>query len=173
MRRCRSSSPPASRRARRRAPSWGFPATRPGRGWGSSTTTTTSGGCYPRPQGVRVASNDAVRADAGGAIVAQAAEGEEDAEPRPDEGREDETVRYINPDTGETRQYPARLAPRKPDGWLDMRDLPDPNKPEFAEPLGGTPIGTVAEAVAPGGVLPGNADKLGAQRAMEPSAIRI
>jgi phage portal protein BeeE len=92
----------------------------------------------PRTQGVQVASNDAVRAHAGGAIVvAQAAEGEEDEEPRPDEGGEDETVRYINPDTGETREYPARYAPRKPDGWVDARDLPDPNKPMFFEPLGG------------------------------------
>jgi hypothetical protein len=87
-------------------------------------------------------------------VVAQAAEGEKDEEPRPDAGGEDETVRYINPDTGETREYPARLAPRKPDGWIDTRDLPDPNKPMFFEPLGGVGDGEEPVHAAGSGATP-------------------
>jgi hypothetical protein len=102
--------------------------------------------------------------DVGPSVVAQVVEGEEDEEPRPEENRDDETVRYINPDTRETVEYPARLAPKKPPGWVDTRDMPDPSKPMYFEPLGGaptgdgaeaTPAGTVADAVAPGGTLPG------------------
>jgi hypothetical protein len=120
---------------------------------------------------VEVASNGAVMSDVGSPVVAQAAEGEEDEEPRPEENGEDETVRYINPDTGETREYPARYAPRKPAGWVDTRDLPDPAKPMFFEPTEGhEPAGTVADAVAPGGVLPGEADNVGDVRTMPASA---
>jgi hypothetical protein len=131
----------------------------------------------PRPTGVQVASLN-VMSDVGPSVVAQAIEGEEDEEPRPDENGYDETVRYINPDTGETVEYPARFAPRKPPGWVDTRDLPDPSKPIYFEPLGGVrtregaeapSAGTVADAVAPGGAMPGAAARLGIPRTMPAS----
>ena len=80
----------------------------------------------PRPTGVQVASNDAMMSDAGPSVVAQA-EGEEDEEPRPDENSENGIIEYFDPDTGRIVPYPARAIP--PQGWVDMRSLPDPSKP--------------------------------------------
>jgi hypothetical protein len=120
----------------------------------NAVATVGSPARKPRPTRVQVASNDRVRSDAGRVDVAQA-EGEEDEEPRPDESGENGIIEYFNPDTGRVVPYPATAIP--PQGWVDMRTLPDPSKPAYFEPLGGVSTSEGAEATpagTPGGVTP-------------------
>jgi hypothetical protein len=108
------------------------------------------------PKRVRIAANDdaKTKSDAGATIIAQVPPEEE---PKPESENESEGGTYFDPATGRWVTLPPGSAIGPGRGWIDPRDLPQQtylSAPESDEPQSG-PQGTVAQAVAPNGVLPG------------------
>ncbi len=122
------------------------------------------------PNGVQVAANDATgtRSDAGAAIIAQVPPEEE---LKPEKEDESEGGTYFDPATARWVTLPPGSAIGPGRGWIDPRDLPKQtylSAPED-EPQS-RPPGTVADAVAPNGVLPGeSAGRPGSPRTMPAS----
>ena len=112
------------------------------------------------PKGVQFAANDTARtkSDASGAAIVAAGPTEE--EPKLDSEDESEGGTYFDPQTGRMITFPpgSAIGAGRASGWINLRDLPQ--GPTFlSAPESDEPPGTVAEAVAPNGVLPGASDR--------------
>ncbi|HEY1982118.1 MAG TPA: hypothetical protein VGH13_18755, partial [Xanthobacteraceae bacterium] len=129
------------------------------------------------PKGVQVAANDAAgtKSGPGAAVVAQ---GAPEDEPKPESESESEGGTYFDPATGRWVTLPPGSAIGPGRGWIDPRSLP--RGPTYLEPPSSNedaeadaapqPRGTVADAVAPNGILPGDSSAgLGNPRTMPPS----
>jgi hypothetical protein len=122
-----------------------------------------------RPDGVQIALDDTAGTtnDAGGAATVAQLPPEEEPKPEGEDQAEGET--YFDPTTGRMITFPpgSPVGAGRASDWINLRDLPQ--GPTYLEPSSsnedgegeaGTtpgPIGTVADAVAPNGVLPGSA----------------
>jgi len=112
------------------------------------------------PKNVQFAVNDTARtkSDASGAAIV--AEGPTEEEPKLDSEDESEGGTYFDPQTGRMITFPpgSAIGAGRASGWINLRDLPQ--GPTFlSAPESDEPPGTVAEAVAPNGVLPGASDR--------------
>lgn len=120
---------------------------------------------------MQVAFNDRgeTMTDAGGAATIAQAPPEEESKPEAGDEAEGET--YFDPATGRTITIPpgSPVGAGRAAGWINLRDLPQGET--SLEPPGSTnkdgesevgatpgPKGTVADAVAPDGVLPGESE---------------
>ncbi len=116
------------------------------------------------PKGAQVAANGDAKttSDASGATTV--AQGPIEDEPKPESEDESEGATYFDPATGRMITLPpgSPIGPGR--GWINLRDLPrgptylsaPDSSPEADDPAN-APKGTIADAVAPNGVLPGSA----------------
>ena len=160
------------RRSPKRARIWGWRRRGSLRRGSASTIPTTTNGTLATandalepgaqaaktPKGAQVAANDDPRtkSDAGGATVVAAGPTEE--EPKLDSEDESEGGTYFDPATGRVVTLPSGSLVGPSRGWINLRDLPQ-GPTYLSAPESDEPPGTVAEAIAPNGVLPGASDR--------------
>ncbi|THD42330.1 MAG: phage portal protein [Bradyrhizobium sp.] len=89
-------------------------------------------------------------------------------EPKPEGAEEGKLETYFNPDTGRTATVHAGSGVELKSPWINLRDLQSPTY--LSAPEAASEPGTIAEAVAPNGVLPGEPRaELGSPRTMPAS----
>ena len=116
-----------------------------------------TGGAKP-PKGARVAANDdpKTKSNASGATIVAA--GPTDEDPKLNSEDESDGGTYFDPASGRMITLPPGSLVGPGRGWINLRDLPQ-GPTYLSAPEGDEPPGTVVEAVAPNGILPGASDR--------------